>query len=197
MLKASVLLPIVTILAGCTANSAYDFCTFGNVDTQLRSYADQHGYHKILVSGSPEFSESACQAFSKKGVSCQTYEEVFSPLKTYTSEQVHKILVAMGFDSALVLESGNSSSSKSYGGSINNFNVMANGNTLSGFGTSVPIVMTNGSMDARVSIYDIRTNEKLYVTDASTTGSGSACVNSTIFLRSMAETIVDDVLKKS
>ncbi|HDM8192299.1 TPA: hypothetical protein P0E30_003732 [Vibrio harveyi] len=184
------------VLTGCTASGSYDFCTFGNVDTEIRSYADKHDYYKVLVIGDHDFSTAACNRFKSKGVECKEYDEVFNPLKTYTHEQASKILVAERFDSVLALEARDSDSSQSYAGSISNFSATQSGNSINGYGSTIPLTMTNGFSKAKVIAYDVKTDEKIYMADTNTSGSGTACVNNYIFLRSMAETVVDDIMSK-
>lgn len=178
-------------VAGCTANGTYAACTIGNVSTEIKSYTAEHQYKKILIYANGEFPSLMCNEFEPQGVECQVYDQVFSPLEDYTDNQIKEGIRAGGFDSVMFVNDAVSTASSSAMGSISQFNA------TNDFGTMTTANLKSFSRSDRfgVDIYDVQTEKRVYLAKTATSGAGSACVNSYVYLRSAAETLAKDIFK--
>lgn len=178
-------------MAGCTANSTYLMCTTGNVDTKIKSYTAEHDYKNMMIYASGEFPTLMCNEFKQQGVKCQAYDQVFSPLEDYTSDQIQEGIQAGGFDSVMFVNDVVSKSSSNSIGSISQFNASSTGGTI----TTANLTSFSRADRFGVVVYDTRTEKRVYLANTATSGAGAACVNSYVYLRSAAEKLATDILK--
>ncbi|WP_372378556.1 hypothetical protein ACBZ91_06700 [Vibrio natriegens] len=189
-LKTLSITATLTVLSGCTANSNYLMCTTGNVDTNLKSYSAEHEYNNMLVYSSGEFSSLMCNELKQRGISCQSYDQVFSPLEDYTTEQIGDRIRAGGFDSVMFINDVSSKAQSHDLGSISHINTFNAGGSV----TTTNITSISRSDRFGVVIYDVQTDKKVYLANTATSGAGTACVNDYVYLRSAAEAITKDIL---
>ncbi|MFV8383405.1 hypothetical protein ACNO5E_04785 [Vibrio parahaemolyticus] len=178
-------------LAGCTANSTYLMCTTGNVDTKIKSYTAEHDYKNMMIYASGDFPTLMCNEFKQQGVKCQAYDQVFSPLEDYTDDQIQEGIRAGGFDSLMFVNDVVSNTSSSNMGSISQFNATNAGGTM----TTANLKSFSRADRFGVVVYDVQTDKRIYLAKTATSGTGAACVNSYVYLRSAAERLAADILK--
>lgn len=182
-------------IMGCTSSMNYSMCSTGNVDTELESYKAEKQYKKVLVDSPPAFSKVMCAEFKKKGIQCKGFNEVFSPLKTYSPETRQNTLEKEMFDALLMVDSGGNAINSWNAGSITNISAVQTGNTVNGFAMSTSMTGLSRATTAQIVIYDIPSFEKMYLVNTVTTGMGAACVGDEVFFRSLSESVVKDLLK--
>nr|WP_321458692.1 hypothetical protein [uncultured Vibrio sp.] len=190
-LTISVITATLLTMAGCTANGTYMMCTTGNVDTNIKSYSADHDYKNILIYANGDFPSLMCNEFTQKGVNCQAYDQVFSPLESYTTSQVQDGLKAGGFDSVMIVSDSVSSTSTSDLGSLSQINAFSSGATVS----TTNLKGYTRADKFGVVVYDTQTQKKVYLANTATSGYGAACVNNYVYLRSAAEKLTVDMLK--
>lgn len=193
--KLLLALPCVAAISGCSSGMTYSMCSTGNVDTDIQSYKSDKQYRKILIDSTPQFASLICTEFNKNNVECNGFSDVFSPLKTYSQDEIKSALKNQGFDSVLVVSDSSNSVNTWNAGSITNFNAVTTGSTMNGLATTTNITGFSRSSRSQVVIYDVPSFEKSYLANTSTSGSGSACVNDYVYFRSMSEEVVKDLLK--
>lgn len=163
----------VAAISGCSSGMTYSMCTTGNVDTDIQSYKSDKQYRKVIIDSSPQFANLICAEFNKNNIECNGFSDVFSPLKTYSQDEIKSALKNQGFDSVLVVSDSHNSVNTWNAGSITNFNAVTTGSTMNGLATTTSLAGFSRSSNSQVVIYDVPSFEKTYLANTSTNGSGS------------------------
>ncbi|MGL0928261.1 hypothetical protein [Vibrio vulnificus] len=183
-------------LTGCTSGMTYSMCSTGNVDTAIESYKADHTYSKVLVDSAPQFANLVCSEFATQNIECLGFNQVFSPLKTYSNSDLRDELKKQRFDAVLIASDGSSSVNSWNMGSITNFNATRVGNSVNGFAMSTNVTGFSRTTRAQIVVYDVPSYEKTYLANTVTSGTGSACIGDSVFLRSLSESVVSDLLNR-
>ncbi|HBC3499783.1 TPA: hypothetical protein KDY90_002563 [Vibrio parahaemolyticus] len=136
-----------------------------------------------------EFPGLLCDEFRQRDIGCLAYDQVFSPLEDYTTDQLHERILAGGFDSVMFVNDAVSSTNTNDLGSVSQIE------PYSGTVTTTNITGFSRSDRFSVVVYDVSTDKKVYLANAETSGGGAMCVNDYVYLRSAAEKIAEDMLK--
>lgn len=197
-MKKTILLAAFTAVlsTGCSSGAAYSFCSFGNLDTQVKSYRKEHDYKKVFVDEVNGLGTLICNEFKKNNVECATTYQVFSPLESYSVSDLKKALSEQGFDSILMIREAGDQTNQWNGGSFSAINADTSGNSITGSVTTTNITGYSRNYALDYVIYNATGEEKLYMASTSTSASGTACISQDVFLMSQSEKVVKDILKK-
>jgi len=177
----------------------------GCIITKVKGYTDldyqNYRIAKIMVRApnvnfafGELIEKSLIKEMKRKGVEAKSFLITFPPTRKWTNEQISKQLIHKGFDSIMYINLATSNSSSQVVGYINTGNAYAYSNTAYFGGTTVAIRAFRRNTTARVTVYDIKSANVMWVGDALTKAQGSAFMQDKTTTDSLAKEVVKSLV---
>ncbi|MGH1374505.1 MAG: hypothetical protein ACRBBW_20885 [Cellvibrionaceae bacterium] len=176
----------------------------GCATTKMKTYVDPDyagkQYSKILVNAPNanfEFKEilldSFCKGLKDRGVECVVQDDLFPPTRTYSNQAAKDRIAELGIDGWLTVNLGAGGSSSRYMGSHVFGSATTTGNTISGSSNSIAMHSFSRQQGYSIEMYDTKSERKAFVMSASTSASGLANITNSVFAKSLAKKIIDEM----
>ncbi|MFB2765648.1 hypothetical protein [Marinobacter shengliensis] len=176
----------------------------GCATTKMQTHIDpEHRgrtYSKILVdapNANFEFKDlmiaELCSGLRKKSVECIAKDELFPPTRKYSEPRFFEIIDQNGIDGWLIVGIGSGVTSSQYMGSQTFGYATVYGNTISGSANSMAMYSFNRQQGYSIAMFDMETNHKAFIMEASTSASGLANITNSVFAESLANKIINEM----
>ncbi len=176
----------------------------GCATTKMQTHIDpehrDRTYSKILVdapNANFEFKEllitELCSGLREKSVECITKDELFPPTREYSESRFFEIIDQNGIDGWLIVGIGSGATSSQYMGSQTFGYATVYGNTISGSANSMAMYSFNRQQGYSIAMFDMETNHKAFIMEASTSASGLANITNSVFAESLANKIINEM----
>lgn len=183
------LFAILLIISGCiiTKVKGYtdlDYQNFRIAKIMVRAPNVNFSFGELL-------EKSLIKEMKRKNIEAKSFLITFPPTRKWTNEQISKQLINKGFDSIMYINLATSDSSSQVVGYISTGNAYAYSNTASFSGTTVAIRAFMRNTTARVTVYDIKSANVMWVGDSLTEAQGSVFMED----KTTADSIAKEVVK--
>lgn len=176
----------------------------GCATTKMQTHIDpehrDRTYSKILVdapNANFEFKDllitELCSGIGEKSVECITKDELFPPTREYSESRFFEIIDQNGIDGWLIVGIGSGATSSQYMGSQTFGYATVYGNTISGSANSMAMYSFNRQQGYSIAMFDMETNHKAFIMEASTSASGLANITNSVFAESLAKKIINEM----
>lgn len=190
-MKTLFLIPIMLVVSGCATTK-----TQMHVDPEHRDRT----YSKILVdapNANLEFKDlmitELCSGLKERSVECITKDDLFPPTREYSEPRIFGIISQNRIDGWLIVGIGSGATNSQYMGSQTFGSATVYGNTISGSANSMAMYSFNRQQGYSVTMFDMNTNHKAFIMEASTSASGLANITNSVFAESLANKIIDEM----
>ncbi|AFP31948.1 hypothetical protein MRBBS_3012 [Marinobacter sp. BSs20148] len=157
-------------------------------------------YSKIIVdapNANFEFKDliitELCSSLREKSVECITKEELFPPTREYSEPRIFEIIDQNGIDGWLIVGIGLGATNSQYMGSQTFESATVYGNTVSGSANSMAMNSFSRQQGYSITMFDMETNHKSFIMDASTSAFGLANITNSVFAESLANKIINEM----
>jgi hypothetical protein len=157
-------------------------------------------YSKIIVdapNANFEFKDliitELCSGLREKSVECITKEELFPPTREYSEPRIFEIIDQNGIDGWLIVGIGLGATNSQYMGSQTFGSATVYGNTVSVRANSMAMYSFSRQQGYSITMFDMETNHRSFIMDASTSASGLANITNSIFAESLANKIINEM----
>lgn len=180
------------------------FLMTGCATTKMQTHIDpehrDRTYSKILVdapNANFDFKDlmvtELCSGLREKSVECITKEELFPPTREYSESRIFEIIEQNGIDGWLIVGIGSGATNSQYMGSQTFGSATVYGNTIWGSANSMAMYSFNRQQGYSIVMFDMETNHKAFIMEASTSASGLANITNSVFAKSLANKIINEM----
>lgn len=190
-MKSLFLIAFVLLMTGCAT-------------TKMQTYIDpehrDRTYSKILIdtpNANFEFKAlmitELCSGLKKRSVECITKDELFPPTREYSEHRIFEIIDQNRIDGWLIVGIGSGATNGQYMGSQTFGSATVYGNTVSGNSHSMALYSFSRQQGYSITMFDMDTNHKAFIMEASTSASGLANITNSVFAKSLANKIINEM----
>lgn len=187
--------------------SVFALALSGCATTKITSFTDPafvgKTFHKFVVvtpgvnlEYSSLLQSNVCKALKRENVTCARALDMFPPTRTYDGDQVQKELFANNIGGYLVVAYGGGGTYSSQVGSMTYGSASVYGNTVTAYGSTVPVTSFSRSDGYSITLVDVSTANKAWIGGAKTQAQGLANITDEVFTSSLADQIAKQ-LKES
>ena len=134
-----------------------------------------------------------CTGVRERSVECITKDELFPPTREYSEPRIFEIIDQNGIDGWLIVGIGSGATNSQYMGSQTFGSATVYGNTVSGSANSMAMYSFSRQQGYSITMFDMDTNHKAFIMEASTSASGLANITNSVFAKSLANKIINEM----
>lgn len=134
-----------------------------------------------------------CTSLQGSGAACTRALDMFPPTRSYDGSQIAQVLQSNGISGYLVVSYGGGASSAQQVGALHYGTATVYANTVTAYGSSVPITSFSRSDGYGIVLVDTQTFNKAWVGGAKTHAQGLANITDNVFTSSLANEIAQQL----
>lgn len=134
-----------------------------------------------------------CNALQTRNISCARGLDLFPPTRTFDTAAIVRVLMEKNIDAYLLLTYGGGSTQSDLIGTMHYGNASVYGNTISAYGSSIPIRSFSRSDGYSVVLIDTQTHNKAWVGGTKTQAQGFANITDDVFTNSLGEQLAAEL----
>ncbi|MBL1379191.1 hypothetical protein [Zobellella iuensis] len=193
MIKAGLALTVFATLAGCAST---DITSFTDPEFMGKKY---NRFLVVTPGVNLEYASllqgALCGAIIEKGGGCIRGLELFPPTRVYEEQAVTSMIQQKGIDGYLIVDYGGNVTREHNFGYVAQGNANVWGNTITAYGSAIPMSTFSRNDGYQVTLFDTATNKKSWVGGASTHAQGLANVTNSVFTSSLAKALAEQLSK--